>query len=276
MESIDALLETKLTRLREIVRPLDRVLVAFSGGVDSTLVLKVAYDLLGSDVLAVTAASPSLPRAELQEAIDLARHIGAPHRLIETGELQNPEYAANPVNRCYFCKTELYTALAALAAREGYRYILDGSHAGDLADFRPGEKAAREHQVRSPLREAALIKEEIHSLARHLGLPNWDKPASACLSSRIPRGIAVTAETLQQIERAESVLRNLGFRQFRVRHHNEIARIEVSPEEFTRLLENREAVLRGLKEAGYLFVTLDLAGFKSGSLNLLHLREERR
>ena len=276
MGFIEALLETKLARLREVILPLDRVLIAFSGGVDSTLVLKVAYDLLGNNALGVTASSPSLPRAELQAAVDLARHIGAPHRLIETGELQNRDYASNPVNRCYFCKGELYTALAPLAAREGYRYILDGSHADDTADFRPGERAAREHQVRSPLREAALIKEEIHSLARHFGLPNWDKPASACLSSRIPHGVPVTAEILSRIENAETVLRNLGFRQVRVRHHNEIARIEVSPEEFTRLIENRQAVLRGLKEAGYLFVTLDLAGFKSGSLNLLHLREERR
>lgn len=276
MESTEAVPEAKLTRLREIILPLDRVVVAFSGGVDSTLVLKVAYDLLGNNVLAVTAASPSLPRTELQEAIGLARRIGAPHRLIETAELENPDYAANPVNRCYFCKTELYTSLAPLADREGYRAILDGSHADDLADFRPGEKAAREHQVRSPLREAGLTKEEIHSLARDLGLPNWDKPASACLSSRVPHGVAVTAEVLGQIEAAEGVLRNLGFRQVRVRHHREIARIEVAPEEFSRLIENREAVLRGLKEAGYLFVTLDLAGFKSGSLNVLHLRNERR
>lgn len=221
--------------------------------------------------MGVTAASPSLPKGELEETITLARHIGAPHRLLETAELQNPEYAANPANRCYFCKTELYGALAPLAAREGYRHILDGTNLDDMGDFRPGQQAAREHAVRSPLREASITKKEIQTLARHLGLPNWDKPAAACLSSRIPHGTPVTAETLHQIECAELLLRTLGFRQLRVRHHNEIARIEVSIEDFPRLLEQREAVIQGLKEAGYLFVTLDLAGFKSGSLNLLQL-----
>lgn len=265
-------LEAKLDRMKGIIEPLGRVLIAFSGGVDSTLVLKVACDLLGENVLAATAVSPSLPERERQETVDLARHIGANHRLIETAELQNPDYIANPANRCYFCKTELYATLQPLAIREGYRAILDGANADDLADFRPGERAAREHQVLSPLREAGLTKEEIHLLARRLGLPNWDKPASACLSSRIPQGVPVTAETLGQIEAAERVLRDLGFRRLRVRHHKEVARIEVPPEEFPRLLEQREAVLQGLKAAGYLFITLDLAGFKSGSLNLLHLK----
>jgi uncharacterized protein len=271
-QSIGRELETKLTLLKNVILPLDRVMVAFSGGVDSTLVLKVAYDVLGKNVLGVTAASPSLPKAELQQTIDLARHIGVPHRLVETNELQNPEYAANPINRCYFCKSELYTSLTPLASREGYRYILDGTNADDMADFRPGQQAAREHQVRSPLKEASLTKEEIHTLARHLKLPNWDKPASACLSSRIPHGTAVTAEVLNRIEKAEAILRGLGFRQLRVRHHGEVARIEVPLEEFPRLLEHRETVLQGLKEAGYFFVALDLAGFKSGSLNLLHFK----
>lgn len=265
-------LEPKLARLTAVIDPLDRVLVAFSGGVDSTLVLKVAHDRLGENVLGVTAASPSLPKSELQEAIALARRIGVKHRVIETSELENPDYASNPVNRCYFCKTELYTALTPLAERDGYRFILDGTHAGDLGDFRPGQKAAQAHRVVSPLKEAGLVKEEIQALARRLGLPNWDKPAAACLSSRIPHGIPVTAEILGQIEDAERRLRALGFRQLRVRHHNEIARIELPLDEFPRLLENREAVLRGLKEAGYLFITLDLAGFKSGSLNLLQLK----
>lgn len=264
--------EAKFARMKAVIAPLGRVLVAFSGGIDSTLVLKVACDLLGKDVLGVTAASPSLPKEELQEAADLAGRIGARHRVVETLELRNPAYAANPVNRCYFCKTELYSVLAPLAAREGYHSILDGTHAGDVEDFRPGQKAAREHQVVSPLKEAGFVKEEIQALARRLGLPNWDKPAAPCLSSRIPHGIPVTAEVLGQIENAERVLRALGFRQLRVRHHNEIARIEVAPDEFSRLIENREAVLRGLKEAGYRFVTLDLAGFKSGSLNLLQLK----
>lgn len=268
------LLETKFARLRSAIDPLGRVLVAFSGGVDSTLVLKVAYDLLGDNVLGVTAVSPSLPKVELQETIDLARHIGAPHRLIETSELENPNYVANPVNRCYFCKTELYSSLMPLLLREGYHYILDGTQADDAGDFRPGGQAAREHEVRSPLRDAGLTKKEVHLLARCLNLPNWDKPASACLSSRIPHGLAVTKEILGQIENAEVVLRNLGFRQVRVRHHKEVARIEIPPEEFPRLLECREAVLRGLKEAGYPFVTLDLAGFRSGSLNLLQLKME--
>ena len=249
--------------------------MAFSGGVDSTLVLKVAYDVLGENALGVTAVSPSLPQAELEEAIRLARWIGAPHRLLETHEIEDPNYARNPANRCYYCKAELHDTLQELAAREGFAYILDGTNLDDLGDFRPGQQAARERGVRSPLREASLTKQDVRALARYLGLPNWDKPAMACLSSRIPYGTPVTVEALRRIERAEQGLRELGFRQLRVRHHNNLARIEVPPRDFPRLLEVRDEVVQRLKEAGYTYVTMDLAGFRSGSMNeMLGVRRE--
>lgn len=276
-EAAAGTLDEKLERLYGIMRPMGRVMVAFSGGVDSTLVLKAAYDVLGDDVLAVTAVSPSLPRAELQEAIALARFIGAPHRLLETREVENPNYAANPANRCYYCKAELHDTLRELAAREGYAYILDGANLDDMGDFRPGQKAARERGVRSPLQEAGLTKQDVRALARHLGLPNWNKPAMACLSSRIPYGTPVTVETLRQIEAAESALRDLGFRQLRVRHHGRLARIEVPVEDLPRVLAVREEIVHRLRETGYTFITLDLAGYRTGSLNeVLRSREADR
>lgn len=266
-EAMRETIQAKLGRLEEIIRPLGRAIIAFSGGVDSTLVLKVAYDVLGDDVLGVTAVSPSLARAELEEAIELARHIGAPHRLLETHEVEDPNYAANPANRCYFCKAEVHDALLELATQEGYAYILDGTNVDDMGDFRPGQKAAQERGVRAPLKEAGLTKRDVRVLARHLGLPNWNKPAAACLSSRIPYGKPVTVAALRQIETAEAVLRDLGFRHLRVRHHEDLARIEVSPDDFDRLLAVREEAVRRLKEAGYTYVTLDLLGYRTGSLN---------
>ncbi len=260
-------LEAKLSRLQSVIRPLKRSIVAFSGGVDSTLVLKVAYDVLGKDVIGVIAVSPSLAQSELQDAMALARHIGAPLRLLETHEVENPHYAANPANRCYFCKAEVNDALLDLAAREGFDYILDGANLDDMKDFRPGRKAALERHVRSPLYDAGLTKHDVRALARHLGLPNWNKPAMACLSSRIPYGMPVTPQALRQIDMAESQLRELGFYQLRVRHHDTLARIEVLPQEFERLLELREEVVRRLRKVGYIYITMDLIGYRTGSLN---------
>lgn len=260
-------IEDKLRRLREIIRPLGRVLVAFSGGTDSTLLLKVAYDVLGDDALAVTAVSPSLARADLEETIELAAHIGAPHRLIETDEVEDANYAANPANRCYFCRAIVHDEFLELAEQEGYDYILDGTNLDDMGDFRPGQKATKERGVRTPLKDAGLTKRDVRVLARHLGLPNWNKPAAACLSSRIPYGARVTVEALRQIDAAELALRELGFRQLRVRHHDDLARIEVAPDKLERVLARREEIVRRLKGAGYTYVTLDLLGYRTGSLN---------
>ncbi len=260
-------LRRKWEILQRSIRDWRRVIVAYSGGVDSSLVLKVAYDVLGEDVLGVIADSPSLPREELQAALEIARHIGARIRIIETEELDNPAYAANPTNRCYFCKATLHDALWAIARAEGYRYILDGTNADDVGDYRPGQQAARERGVRSPLLEAGLTKADVRALARYLGLPNWNKPAMACLSSRVPYGTPITRQVLRQIETAEAALHRLGFTQCRVRHHGTVARIEVPLADFPRLLAVRERVIQAVRAAGYTYVTLDLAGFRSGSGN---------
>lgn len=260
-------LDARRAELERIIDSMGRVIVAFSAGIDSTLVLKVAVDRLGDNALAVTAVSASLAEAEREEACELARQIGARHLLLETHELDDPAYAANPTNRCYFCKTELYTELIALAQREGYPFILNGANADDVGDYRPGEQAAREFGVRAPLREAGFTKAHVRALARELGLPNWDKPAMACLSSRLPYGTPVTRAALSQVERAEGYLRRLGFRQVRVRHHNDLARIEVERADLARLIELGPQIHAELKALGYIYVTADLLGFRSGSLN---------
>jgi len=260
-------LQEKWERVQRIMSEMERVIVAYSGGVDSTLVLKVAYDTLRENALGVISDSPSLPRRELREALDIARLIGVRVRVVHTHELDDPNYAANPTNRCYFCKSHLHDHLWEIAREEGYKYIVDGTNLDDIGDFRPGQEAARERGVRSPLREAGMTKQDVRLLARYLVLPNWNKPAMACLSSRLPYGIPVTQEALRRVEQAEEVLRRLGFTQFRVRHHDTLARIEIPVSEFPQALAHREHLVAELRAIGYIYVTLDLQGFRSGSSN---------
>ncbi len=258
----------KKSHLEAILAELGRVVVAFSGGTDSALLLKVARDVLGEpNVVALTAVSPSLPERDRQEAEALARQIGVRHVLVVSEEFSNPNYLANTPQRCFFCKEEVYGKFVAYARENGYRAVVDGTNADDTHDYRPGRQAALRYGIRSPLQQANLTKAEVRQLARELGLPNWDKPSAACLASRVPYGTPITAETLQRIDQAEQILRVMGFRQVRVRHHGLLARIEVEPPDFARLLEQREEITRQYKELGYTYVTLDLEGFRSGSMN---------
>lgn len=257
----------KLDSLRAALRGYDSVLVAYSGGVDSALVMALAHQELGDKALACIGVSPSYPTREMRAAVELAESLGVPYRLVNTEEHLDPNYAANPVNRCFFCKSELHDRLKAIAEEEGWQVVVDGNNASDLGDYRPGMEAARARDVRSPLLEAGITKAEVRLIAQSLGMPVWDKPAMACLSSRVPHGTPITPELLRQIEAAEDALIELGFRQFRVRHHGEIARIELPVEEFPRAIEVHQAITDGVRRAGYRFVTLDLAGFRSGSLN---------
>ena len=264
-------LEAKYARLVDLLREMQSVVVAFSGGVDSTLLARAAADALGPRALLVTADSETYPEAELAEARRLGERIGLRHLVVRTEELANPEYARNGANRCFFCKDELFGRLAPIAEREGIRTLVYGANLDDLGDHRPGMKAAAEHGVRAPLIEAELAKAEIRELSRALGLPTWDKPSFACLSSRFQYGDRITAAKLRQVDAAESFVRSLGFRQFRVRHHDRLARLEVPLEEIPRLWADgrHEAIVARFRELGYLYVAVDLAGFQSGSANLL-------
>ncbi len=258
-------LNEKLEALRERIRKLESCVVAFSGGVDSTLVLKVAHDVLGDQALGVTALSESLPAGELEEAKALAASIGARHLVIRTFETQDENYLANAANRCYFCKTEMYARIGEFAAREQKATILDGLNLDDLDDRRPGRAAAIEFGVISPLVDVKLNKLEVRELSRQLGLPIWDKPALACLSSRIPHGTPITLQSLRQVDRAETFLRTLGVRQVRVRHHGDTARIEVEPRDFMLMRTCENEIASRLKELGFPNVVLDPAGYQAKS-----------
>ena len=262
----------KSQRFNEIIKGYESVVIGFSGGVDSTLVAKVSFDTLGEEnVWLVTGKSESMMPEELEYCKDMADwlHIPKDHFVvIETNELSDPNYSSNPTNRCYFCKQELFGKLKELSSKLGAKCIVDGSNASDLADYRPGSKAGEELEVKTPLAEAGFSKDDIRELAKKLGLPNWDKPSMPCLASRIPYNSEVTSAKLNQIAEAERLLRKLGFTQFRVRHHDKIARLEV--DEINLMLENgmKDKINEGLKKIGFTYVTVDLGGFKSGSLNI--------
>lgn len=263
--------QQKLEALRRHLREFDRVLIAFSGGVDSAFLLRVAHEELGTRAKAVIGISPSLLEEELAEARDVAAQIGAPLREVETHEIDDPNYAANPNNRCYFCKSELFNVLTRIAAEEGFDAVCDGTNEDDMREWRPGAQAGTERSIISPLREAGLSKAEIRELSQELGLPTWDKPAMPCLSSRIPYGQPVTADALRMIGRAEVYLRGQGLREIRVRHYTENgkpqARLEIAPEELPRIFEFYAEAAEKLREIGYQSILLDLEGYRRGKMN---------
>ena len=269
VEALDAETQAKYEHLQAILRAMESVLVAYSGGVDSALLLKVAHEVLGERAMGAIASSPAYADEETNEAIAVAEQMGIPLITLETHELEDERYVANDVNRCYFCKTELFSKLVPLAKDHHLHYIVYGVNKDDDGDYRPGQRAAREFSVRGPLKEAGMGKREIRALARHLGVPVWDKPAMACFSSRIPYGSRVDIASLRMIYKAEKLLHDLGFHQLRVRHHDKIARIEVERSEMPRLIEQdmSRLVTDGLRKIGYTYVTIDLLGYRTGSMN---------
>ena len=262
-------IRAKYEKLKQILGEMGKVLVAFSGGVDSSLLLKTAQDGLGGGILAVIASSATYPEEEQKVAVKLAEFWGVRYRIIHTDELDNPEFVKNPPTRCYFCKNELFSRLKEMAEAEGIPYVCDGANKEDLGDFRPGSEAAKELGIRSPLQEAGLVKAEIREISKWLGLSTWNKPSLACLSSRFPYGTEIDLDSLKQIAQAEAYLRSQGFKQVRVRHHGQIARIEVESEEIERLLDPdfRRTLAVRLKSYGYSYVTVDLEGYRTGSMN---------
>jgi uncharacterized protein len=263
------MLLNKLEQLKALFAGMDRALIAYSGGIDSTLVAKVAYDVLGDRALAVTAVSPSLLPEDLEEASVQAAEIGIAHELVQTHELENPNYAANPINRCYFCKSELHDTLKPLALERGYPYVVDGVNGDDLSDYRPGIQAAKERGARSPLAEVGISKLEVREMAKHLDLACWDKPAQPCLSSRFPYGEEITITKLQRVGRAEAYLRKSGLKTLRVRSESDTARIELPPDQIQSfvLTTDLPTLVNHFQTLGFVYVTLDLEGFRSGKLN---------
>lgn len=262
-------LQEKFENLKELIKSYEKLVISFSGGVDSSFLARVAHDVLGDNVLAVTARSATYPEREFKEAVEFAKTYGIPHRVIVSEELEIDGFSQNPVNRCYLCKTELLDKVIDIAKNEGYNYVAEGSNKDDLGDFRPGLQAVKEHGVVSPLREAGLTKDDIRELSKELGLKTWNKPSFACLSSRFPYGQTITVEKLNMVDKAEDFLLNKGFTQVRVRHLGDTARIELLADDISRMLdpELREETVKLLKSLGFIYITLDLAGYRTGSMN---------